>query len=267
MASTIIPVVQPVPRPVGTADYEAARLNVLQNFAVAVPKELLLPNHVIQNPPRNVTSLPRQCGLLSEAELDITENYDATALVRAIASKALSSVSVVTAFAKRAMIAHQLTCCLTEWFMDEAIARAKELDDHLASTGQTVGPLHGVPISIKAHIPIAGHWGDLGYLDTLTKDTKDSQMVAILRSAGAVFYCKANQPQSLMHLESTSFYGRTLNPHNIKLSAGGSTGGEAALIALRGSVLGVGTDIGGSVRGRLHFVASMASKPRAIPFP
>ncbi|KHN99009.1 acetamidase [Metarhizium album ARSEF 1941] len=267
MTPTHIPVVQPVPLPAGTATYEAARLAVLQRFAAAVPKELLLPDRVIQNPPKTVVGVPRQCGLLSEAELDITENYDATALAEAIASKKLTSTAVVTAFAKRAMIAHQLTCCLTEWFMDEAIARAQELDDHLAATGQTVGPLHGVPITIKSHIPIAGHWRDLGYLDTLTKDTKDSQMVAILRSAGAVFYCKTNQPQSLMHLESTSFYGRTLNPHNIKLSAGGSTGGEAALIALRGSVLGVGTDIGGSVRGPCAFCGIYGFKPTSYSLP
>ncbi|KAH0601813.1 hypothetical protein MHUMG1_00692 [Metarhizium humberi] len=267
MTLTHVPVVQPVPLPVGNADYEAARRAVLQRFAAAVPEELLLPSNTIQNPPKSVTGIPHECGLLSEAELDITENYDATALAEAISSKRLTSVAVITAFAKRAMIAHQLTCCLTEWFMDEAIARAQELDYHLATTGKTVGPLHGVPISIKSHIPISGHWRDMGYLDTLTKDTKDSQMVGILRNAGAVFYCKTNQPQSLMHLESTSFYGRTLNPHNIKLSAGGSTGGEAALIALRGSVLGVGTDIGGSVRGPSAFCGIYGFKPTSYSLP
>ncbi|OAQ74163.1 acetamidase [Pochonia chlamydosporia 170] len=267
MASKVVPVVQSVPLPTGTADYETARLQVLEEFAAAVPRELLLPEDTIKNPPRNVTAVPRQCGLLSDAELDITENYDAAALAEAISSRKLTSVDVVTAFAKRAIIAHQLTCCLTEWFMDEAVARAKELDDHLASTGQPLGPLHGVPISIKSHIPVAGHWRDMGFLDTRTKDTRDSQMVAILRSAGAIFYCKTNQPQSIMHLESTSFFGRTLNPHNINLSAGGSTGGEAALVALRGSVLGVGTDIGGSVRGPSAFCGIYGFKSTSYYLP
>lgn len=72
------------------------------------------------------------------------------------------------------------------------------------------------------------------------QDESDALIVAILRKLGAVFYVKTNQPQSIMHLESNSHFGRVLNPHNIKLSAGGSTGGEAALVALKGSVLGVG---------------------------
>ena len=266
MASSI-PVINPKPLPQGTPQYEAARASILHDFAANVPKDLLLPETIIRNPPKNVTSIPRACGLLSQEELAITENHDATALAEAIATRKLTSVAVTTAFAKRAMIAHQLTCCLTEWFMDEAIAQARRLDEHLASTGQTVGPLHGVPISIKSHIPIAGHWGDWGYLDTWTRTADDCQMVAILRNAGAVFYCKTNQPQAVMHLESTSFIGRTLNPHNIGLSSGGSSGGEAALVALRGSVLGVGTDIGGSIRGPSAFCGIYGFKPTSYSLP
>ncbi|KAI3576141.1 amidase signature domain-containing protein [Fusarium oxysporum f. sp. albedinis] len=92
-------------------------------------------------------------------------------------------------------------------------------------------------------------------------------MVKILRDAGAVLFCKTNQPQSIMHLETTSPWGRTLNPHNINLSAGGSTGGEAALIALRGSVLGIGTDIGGSVRGPAGFCGIYGLKTTSYVFP
>ncbi|KAK2594700.1 hypothetical protein QQS21_007610 [Conoideocrella luteorostrata] len=264
---SIIPVIEPVPLPAGTPAYEEVRRSILQEFAASVPQSLLLPEETIRNPPKNVTGIPRQCGLLSDAELDITENYDATALAAAIASRKFTSVEVVTAFAKRAIIAHQLTCCLTEWFMDEAVCHARELDRHLESTGRTVGPFHGVPVSIKAHIPIAGHWSNRGYLDTRAKDESDSQMVAILRKAGAIFYCKTNQPQSIMHLESTSYYGRTLNPYNINLSAGGSTGGEAALIALRGSVVGVGTDIGGSIRGPSAFCGIYGFKTTARTLP
>lgn len=70
-----------------------------------------------------------------------------------------------------------------------------------------------------------------------------------------------------MHLETVSLAGRTLNPHNIKLSAGGSTGGEAALIAMRGSILGVGTDIGGSVRGPSGFCGIYGFKPTSYLLP
>ncbi|RSL54301.1 hypothetical protein CEP51_014732 [Fusarium floridanum] len=260
-------IIQPVPTPSGSAQYSALRDSLLKEFAASVPQDLFLPKSIFENPPRNVTSIPKECGLLSPQEIEITEAYDAVGLAAAIASKKLTAVAVATAFAKRAIIAHQLTSCISEWFMSEAIEQAKSLDAHLEKTGQTVGPLHGVPISLKEHIPLAGHWSSVGYLDTRRKDENDALMVSILRKAGAVFYCKTNQPQAIMHLESTSPRGRVLNPHNINLSAGGSTGGEAALVALRGSVLGVGTDIGGSIRGPSGFCGIYGFKPTSYTLP
>ncbi|RSL83432.1 hypothetical protein CEP52_016712 [Fusarium oligoseptatum] len=260
-------IIQPVPTPSGSAQYSALRDSLLKEFAASVPQDLFLPKSIFENPPRNVTAIPKECGLLSPQEIEITEAYDAVGLAAAIASKKLTAVAVATAFAKRAIIAHQLTSCISEWFMSEAIEQAKSLDAHLEKTGQTVGPLHGVPISLKEHIPLAGHWSSVGYLDTRRKDENDALMVSILRKAGAVFYCKTNQPQAIMHLESTSPRGRVLNPHNINLSAGGSTGGEAALVALRGSVLGVGTDIGGSIRGPSGFCGIYGFKPTSYTLP
>lgn len=71
----------------------------------------------------------------------------------------------------------------------------------------------------------------------------------MLIDLGAVLYCKTNLPQSIMTGDSdNNVFGRTLNPRNKLFTAGGSTGGEGALLALRGSILGVGTDIGGSIR-------------------
>lgn len=266
--SKAFPIIQTVPVAKGTPGYEALRDRIVQEqFADKVPKELRLPADLIQNPPRNVTNIPRDCGLLTPDELGITEGYDATALAQAIRDRKLTAVAVATAFAKRAVIAHQLTCCLTEWFMDEAVAQAQKLDDHLATTGRTVGPLHGVPISIKEHVQMAGHWSADGYIASRQIDEEDSHLVAILRRLGAVFYCKTNQPQHIMHLETVSPYGRTLNPHNIDLSAGGSSGGEGALIALRGSVLGVGSDIGGSIRGPAGFCGIYGFKPTSHYLP
>lgn len=78
---------------------------------------------------------------------------------------------------------------------------------------------------------------------------ENSALAAMLLDLGAVLYCKTNLPQSIMTGDSdNNVFGRTLNPCNIHLTAGGSTGGEGALLALRGSILGVGTDIGGSIR-------------------
>lgn len=267
MPSKTLPVVQVKALVTGSPAYEAARTAVLEEFAAKVPNELRLSLGLINNAPKNVIGVPQQCGLLSPEELDITEKYDATALAALIAAKKLTSVAVVTAFAKRAIIAHQLTCCLTEWFMDEAIERAKYLDEYLQSTGKTIGPLHGVPVSVKELLPVAGHYSGLGLFDTRVKDTEDCHIISILRDAGAVFYCKTNQPQAVMHLETTSSWGRTLNPHNTGLTPGGSTGGEAALLAMRGSVLGVGTDIGGSIRGTSGFCGLYGFKPTSYVLP
>ncbi|KAM0450893.1 hypothetical protein ACHAO4_006284 [Trichoderma viride] len=267
MSLKTLPVVRVMDLPSGSPEYEASRRTLLEEFATKVPEELRLSPDLINNAPRNVTDVPRQCGLLSPEEINITEKYDATALAALIREKKLTSVAVATAFAKRAIIAHQLTSCLTEWFMDEAIERAKYLDEYLQSTGKTIGPLHGVPISVKDVLPLAGHWSSLGFLVARFKDKEDCQIVSILRDAGAIFYCKTNQPQAIMHIESTSFYGRTLNPHNTGLSSGGSTGGEGALLAMRGSVLGLGTDIGGSIRVPSSFCGIYGFKPTSYTLP
>jgi len=133
----------------------------------------------------------------------------------------------------------------------EALQRAAELDKHLAETGEVVGPLHGVPVSIKDHIRVKGRDTSTGYIAWAynTIADKDAVVVDILRMAGAVIYVKTANPQTLMSLETNNnIYGRTCNPFNRTLTPGGSSGGESALIAVHGSPLGIGTDIGGSIR-------------------
>ncbi|KAH7071237.1 amidase signature domain-containing protein [Paraphoma chrysanthemicola] len=260
-------IVQPKGLPQGTQEYEKKRTSILEAFAAKVPNELRLPATFFSSPPSNVSSVPAKCGLLTSKEVRITENYDATGLAEAIAHKKLTAVEVATAFSKRSIIAHQLTCCLTQWFMDEAIKQAEELDDYLEKNGKTIGPLHGVPVSIKEHMPVAGTYSSAGCIASTTLDEKDCHMVALLRSMGAVFYCKTNQPQAIMHLESTSHYGRTLNPFNIHLSSGGSSGGEGALVSMKGSVMGVGSDIGGSIRCPSAFCGIYGFKPTSCILP
>jgi len=91
---------------------------------------------------------------------------------------------------------------------------------------------------------------DLCYVGWVGRVAKQNAVVVdCLLKQGAVLYCHTNMPQALMSGETVcNLHGRTLNPHNRALSAGGSSGGEGALIALRGSLLGIGSDIGGSVR-------------------
>lgn len=216
--------IQTVPVPKGTEAFEQKKQGLIQELHASIPKAYHLPEALADDIPADVTEIPRTCGILTKEELTITEDYDATSLAQAIAQKKHTAVAVAKAFAKRAAIAHQLTCCLTQFFESEAIERAKYLDEYLEKNGKTVGPLHGVPVSVKEHMMLAGHYSSYGYLSTRSFNDKDSLMIKILRGAGAVFYVKTNQPQGIMHLESDGFMGRVNNPHNIHLSAGGSTG-------------------------------------------
>lgn len=175
---------------------------------------------------------------------------DVTSLAAAIRERRYTAVEVTEAFCHAAVIAHELTNCLTEVFLEEGLARAAELDKHLQETGTVIGPLHGVPISIKDMISIRGQDTSAGYVGWAFKSvaTGDAVMVDILRQAGAIIYVKTANPQTLLSVEThNNVFGRTSNPFNRTLTPGGSSGGASALTALHGSPLGVGTDIGGSI--------------------
>ncbi|KAK4506860.1 hypothetical protein PRZ48_000593 [Zasmidium cellare] len=253
-------IIQRKPIPKGSPEFEANRHQIVQSVLDKIPKDLVLPDSLIDNPPLDVTTIPQSCGLLTQEELDITENYDLVALSEAIASRKFTSVQVTSAFCRRAAIAHQLTFCLTEFYMNEALEQARQLDEHLERTGKVVGPLHGVPISIKEMVPVKGQLVSLGLIVTRAISEQDCYLVEIFRKLGAVFYVKTHQPTAVFSMESMSFLGRTLNPHNIDLAPGGSSGGEAALLALKGSVIGVGTDIGGSIRLPASFCGTYGLK-------
>ncbi|KAK3648725.1 hypothetical protein LTR56_000998 [Elasticomyces elasticus] len=199
---------------------------------------------------KSVLDVPRKCGILTSRELHITEDLDATNLVAQLAAGKIKSVDVVTAFCKRAAIAQQLVNCLTEIFFEDAISRAKELDEQLEKTGKPVGLLHGLPISIKDSFKVKGYDASVGVAGFCFKPaTINSALVDLLLEQGAVLYCKTNVPLTMMALDShNNVFGRTLNPANRLLTAGGSSGGEGALVAMRGSPLGIGTDVGGSIR-------------------
>jgi amidase len=113
-----------------------------------------------------------------------------------------------------------------------------------------LGSLHGLPISVKEHIGMKGFGLNTGYVSFWDKVAQeDAHILQILWNAGAVFHARTTQPQSMMHLETDSnLYGVTVSPYNKDLSPGGSSGGEGALIGMRGSCLGIGTDIGGKFK-------------------
>lgn len=138
------------------------------------------------------------------------------------------------------------TNCLSETLFQQAIASSKALDAHFKQTGKPIGPLHGLPISLKDNFNVIGVDSTVGFVSWVGHPAVyNATLVDILQDAGAVLYVKTNVPTAMMIAETVNnVFGRTLNPRNRKLTSGGSSGGESALIAFGGSPLGVGTDIG-----------------------
>jgi len=134
----------------------------------------------------------------------------------------------------------------------------------LPYSAPTPGPLSGVPFSIKDSIEVAGtvcSAGTFGYRNA-PKSARDATLVARLRAAGAVPVARTNLPDLLFAFESDNLiFGRTNNPYDHSRTSGGSSGGEAALIASCGSPFGLGSDAAGSVRLPAHYCGIASLKP------
>ena len=145
---------------------------------------------------------------------------------------------------------------------EAALADAAALDAAVAA-GAARGPLHGMPITIKECIDLAGTASTFGL--PARRDHRagcDDPHVAALRAAGAVVVGKTNVSQALLYTEADNpVYGRTQNPWNPARSCGGSSGGEGAILAAGGPRLGLGTDIGGSLRTPAAFCGVASLKP------
>ncbi len=131
------------------------------------------------------------------------------------------------------------------------------------ANGQILGPLHGVPISVKSSIDVAGMKCEAGTrLRSGYVATQDAPLVERLRRAGAVIVGVTNTPELLMAWETDNLlYGRTNSPWDLERTPGGSSGGEAAAIASGMSAGGVGSDGGGSIRVPAHFSGICGLKP------
>ncbi|KAH8898429.1 amidase [Thozetella sp. PMI_491] len=231
--------------------------------ASKIPPEWRIPASLLPPAEQDVVQdFPHTSGMFTERELLLTE-ATASEVVAKIAAGEWTSLEVTTAVCKRAAVAQQLINCVTEICFDQALERAQELDDYLKKEGKIVGPLHGLPISLKDQFNILGLDSTIGYCSYANKPaTKDSTLVELLRKAGAVFYVKSNVPATLMMGESVNnVFGRTLNPRNRNLTTGGSSGGESALVTFRASFMGVGTDIGGSIRHPSSFTGLYGLRP------
>ncbi|RMJ26607.1 Acetamidase [Aspergillus sp. HF37] len=228
-----------------------------QSLAAAIPAEWVIPAEIL--PPAiqtDVTTFPSRSGWFTKRELAIMST-DAAEILRRLSTGACTSEEVTR------------TNCLAEIFFDEAIARAKECDAYLQTYGKTKGLFHGLPISIKDNFNIVGKDSTIGMTSLANKPaTYNSTLIDIIVDAGAVLYVKTNVPTAVMLPETVNnVFGRTLNPLNRKLTPGGSSGGESALLAFGGSRIGVGSDIGGSLRIPAACTGTFTLRPSAGRFP
>ena len=145
----------------------------------------------------------------------------------------------------------------------ERVRREARGAEAAAMSGKTLGPLHGVPISVKSSLEVAGLRCESGTrLRAGLVAEEDAPLVARLRNAGAIVLGVTNTPELLMAWETDNLlYGRTNSPWDLDRTPGGSSGGDAAAIASGMSAGGVGSDGGGSIRVPAHFSGICGLKP------
>ena len=206
--------------------------------------------------------------------IDITSS-SLTEIARAIRNKMISSVEAVDACLRRIEeVNPTLNAVVT--LAEDARERARAADEALAR-GDAVGPLHGVPMTIKDSLDTAGvvsTWGTPGRRNFVP--ATDATVVARMKAAGAILLGKTNTSEfTLSFYTNNPIFGPTRNPYDPERMSGGSSGGAAAIVAAGGSPVDLGTDTGGSVRLPAHFCGIAGIRPttgrvprtgHAVPF-
>src|SRR6185312_12227502 len=187
----------------------------------------------------------------------------ATSLARAIRNKKLTSREATEAHLDRIDRVNGAINALVVVDRDGALKAARAADRSAARNGTRLGPLHGVPITIKEAFDVAGLRTTSSHpplKDNVAKG--DASLVARLRAAGAVILGKTNVPELCADFQTDSpLFGITKNAWDDRRTAGGSTGGGAVAVAARLSPLELGSDIGGSVRNPAHYNGIFSLKP------
>ena len=186
----------------------------------------------------------------------------AVSMAERISRKQLSSIELLQSHLSRIKELNTKLNAFVQVDADGAGRQAQHADEAVRN-GEELGPLHGVPISIKGSIEVAGLRCESGSkLRQGLIATRDAPLVSRLRRAGAVILGVTNSPELLMAWETDNvLYGRTNSPWDLEHTPGGSSGGEAAAIAAGMSAGGVGSDGGGSIRVPAHFSGICGLKP------
>ena len=186
----------------------------------------------------------------------------AVSMAEQIRQKKLSPVELVEAHLARIEKLNPKLNAFVQLDVEGARRQARAAEESV-TRGEKLGPLHGVPISIKSSIEVTAMKCEAGSkLRAGFVAPKDAPLVSRLRKAGAIILGTTNTPELLMAWETDNLlYGRTNNPWDLSRTSGGSSGGEAAAIAAGCSAGGVGSDGGGSIRVPAHFSGICGLKP------
>lgn len=260
-----------------TQDYKTVAADKAASLLAKIPRDWILKDVPSADEQPNTNTFVDS--LLPDAEKDIT-NKSAAELLELQKSGKLTAYEITHAFCHRTALVHQLTNCCTEIFFERAFETAKQLDDYFQKNGTLMGKLHGIPISLKDQINLPGITTAIGYIAphiseefekkiTHRTSREDISLIAkILQNQGAVFYVKTTVPMAMFGGETSSNLDITYNSLDRHMSCGGSSGGEGALIAAKGSIIGLGTDIGGSIRipSTVHGLYGLRASSNRFPY-
>ncbi|KAI9457912.1 amidase signature domain-containing protein [Boletus coccyginus] len=185
----------------------------------------------------------------------------------------LSTSAILQAYGKKVVSAQKATNCLAAIMLQESTILkppgSPTRGTRKSSTHESTHPLSGVCVSVKDCIDIEGYDTTIGYSSRVNQPASSSAaIVRLLQDAGAIIHVKTATPPGLIGLETSSdLFGRTSNPYKANFVSGASTGGGAALLACRGSLIEIGTDIGGSVRWPAHCCGIYAMRSTIGRFP
>src|SRR5882724_6765253 len=192
----------------------------------------------------------------------------AVQMAEQIRHRKISPVELVEAHLRKIKKLNPVLNAFVQVDAEGAFRQAREAEVAVRR-GAKLGALHGVPVSIRISIEVAGFRCEAGTkLRQGTVASQDAPLVSRLRDAGAIILGTTNTPELLMAWETDNLlYGRTNNPWDLTRTPGGSSGGEAAAIASGMSAAGVGSDGGGSIRVPAHFsgICGLKPTPRRIP--
>ena len=208
------------------------------------------------------------CNEVDEANVSTSHLKDpiyfssATAIAKAIISKKISSEEITKIFLDRINDVNPKINAVVQLATEQALTLAITADEMLAKGGD-LGPLHGVPITVKDSFDTTGIISTAGTLGRSKYiPEKDAVVVHRLKQAGAIVMGKTNTPELTLAGETINLvYGETNNPYNLSHSPGGSSGGAAAIVSAGGSSFDIGTDTGGSIRNPAHACGICGIKP------